>query len=260
MSLPSNPPPVVAHAAQAALARELARAHRLHEERRANPILAGALERVAAWQAKRLAGTYVDLAAQERYADAIRFFETDLYGGADFAQRDADFERIVPVMVRMLPERVIATVAQAAELNALSQELDRTLLARLPRADGQFSVYEYCRAYRRMANRPARERQIRLIGEIGAALDGYVKKPLIRAALVMMRHPAHMAGFGVLHEFLERGFNAFHRMHGAEVFLSTITTRETALMNAIFDGETAPFPDPLHPAEAGATVPAVAAS
>ena len=58
---------------------------------------------------------------------------------ADFARRDADLARVVPIMVRMLPERVIATVARAMELNALSQELDRALLARLPRADGRFT-------------------------------------------------------------------------------------------------------------------------
>ena len=96
-----------------------------------------------------------------------------------------------------------------------------------------------------MGNRPARERQIRLIGEIGAALDVYVGKPLIRSALTMMRTPARMAGFGVLHDFLDRGFNAFRRMDGAEYFLATIVARETALMDAMFGGETAPFTDPL---------------
>jgi hypothetical protein len=49
---------------------------------------------------------------------------------------------------------------------------------------------------------------------------------------------------GVLHEFLERGFAAFRKMNGAEVFLRTIVERETALMDAIFGGATAPFPEP----------------
>ena len=49
----------------------------------------------------------------------------------------------------------------------------------------------------------------------------------------------------VLHDFLERGFEAFRRMKGAEEFLATIVGRETALMDSIFDGATAPFPDPL---------------
>ncbi len=67
------------------------------------------------------------------------------------------------MMVKMLPESVIATAALAMELNALSQELDRVLLARLPRADAHFSVAEYCKAYRRAGNFPLRRRQIKLI-------------------------------------------------------------------------------------------------
>jgi hypothetical protein len=235
------------HAAQAALVLELAQVARLQAERAANPILAGALQRVATWQGRRLRMTYDDLAARERYAGAIQFFQADLYGSTDFAQRDADLARVVPVMVRMLPERVIATIATAVELHVLSQSLDRSLLARLPRADGQFSVAEYSRAYRKMGKRSERERQIRLIGEIGGALDIYVRKPLLRTALRMMRQPARFAGLAALHDFLERGFVAFQRMGGAREFLATVDTRERALMEALFAGETAPFPDPLQP-------------
>jgi len=236
---------LVPETAQAALARELARVTRLHAERLANPALNAALERLARWQALRLRGTYADLEAQPRYAAAVRFFEDDLYGGADFAQRDADAARIAPIMGVMLPERVIATIADAMEVNALSQELDRALLARLPRGDGRFTVAEYCGAYRRMDNRPARERQIALVAEIGAELDRFVRMPLIRGALAMMRQPAKLAGMAVLHDFLERGFDAFRTMKGAEAFVATIVGRETALMDAILGGATAPFPDPL---------------
>ncbi len=127
-------------AASAALVRELSRVQRLHAERTGNPILAGSLERVAYWQARRLRMTYADLAADARYAPAIAFFQNDLYGPGDFSRRDADLARVVPMMVKVLPERVIMTVAAAMDLNALSQELDRVLLSRLPRADGHFNV------------------------------------------------------------------------------------------------------------------------
>jgi hypothetical protein len=249
--LTENRSPVTAHTA---LERELERVARLHAERRADPEFACALARLSSWQASRLAATYADLAAQPRYADAIAFFKTDLYGTADFTRRDADLARAAPVMARTLPERVIASVAKAMELNALSQDLDRLLLAQLPRRDIPFTVTEYCGAYRAMDSRPARERQIQLIAEFGATLDFYVTKPLIRAALVMMRHPARAAGLGVLQEFLERGFSAFRKMHGAAQFLATIDRRERALMDAIFAGESAPFPDPLEPANAAAPV------
>lgn len=218
---------------------------RQHDERRANPIVAGALQRLAKWQALRLRNTYADLAAEPRYAKAITFFENDLYGSGDFTQRDTDLARVVPIMVRMLPERVIATVAEAVELNALSHDLDTELLMHLPRLDAPITVAQYCAAYRGMDKRDMRERQIRLIGDLGAALDQHVKKPLIRSALLMMRKPAHVAGFGALHDFLERGFAGFRAMHGAELFMRTVVDRETALMQRIFRGDPAPFPDPL---------------
>ena len=148
-------------------------------------------------------------------------------------------------MVRALPDRVIATMAVAMEMNALAQELDRALLAELPRADGRFSVAEYCVAYRRMNQRADRQRQIRLIAAVGTALDRFVRTPLIHAAIAMMRQPARLAGMSVLHDFIERGFFAFRKMGGAAEFLATIVSRETALMEAILAGATAPFPDPL---------------
>jgi hypothetical protein len=54
-----------------------------------------------------------------------------------------------------------------------------------------------------------------------------------------------LAGLSALQDFLERGFAAFRRMGGAATFLATINERETQLLEAIADGATAPFPDPL---------------
>lgn len=232
-------------AASVALVRELSRVQRLHAERTGNPILNGSLQRVAHWQARRLAMTYADLGQDVRYGAAVAFFQNDLYGPGDFSRRDADLARVVPLLVKVLPERVIATVAQAMELNALSQELDRVLLTRLPRADGHFSVLDYCKAYRRAENFPMRRRQVKLIVDVGTALDAHVAKPLTRTALAMMRQPARLAGLSGLQDFLERGFAAFRSMRGAGEFLRTIETRETQILEAIIGGSTDPFPDPL---------------
>jgi hypothetical protein len=75
---------------------------------------------------------------------------------------------------------------------------------------------------------------------------------LIHSALVLMRRPARLAGLSVLHDFLERGFVAFRKMHGATEFLATIDRRERELMEVIFAGATAPFPEPLPPAPSAA--------
>jgi len=234
----------MATSSEAELIRQLERARALHEERAASPELAAALDRLALWQSRRLNATYADLGKEPRYARAIVFFQTDLYGPGDFSRRDADLARVVPLMVRVLPGGVIATISDAMELFAMSRELDRALLEKLP-PRAPLSVGTYCAAYRSLANRGARERQIALLVAVGRALDRYVSKTLTRSALAAMRQPARVAGLSALQDFLERGFAAFRQMGSADEFLATVETRETALMNAIFDGDRAPFPEPL---------------
>src|SRR5450432_1607249 len=225
------------------LMAELERARRMHDERAASQQLAAGLDRIAEFQAGRLDATYRDLARDPRYQDAIAFFRTDLYGPGDFSRRDADLERVVPMMRRMLPAGVIATVTMAIQLSALSQELDRALLAKLG-VDVPLTVASYSIAYRACANRGVRVQQIALIGSVGRALDRYVRTPLLRRTLAVMRVPARAAGLKTLQRFLERGVSGFASMRGATEFLETIASRETALMDAIFAGNDAPFPDP----------------
>jgi hypothetical protein len=228
---------------QTELIRQLQRTRALHEQRASSPALAAALDRLAYWQSRRLQATYADLARDERYAAAVEFFGTELYGPGDFSRRDADLARVVPLMARVLPGGVLAAVAGAIELSALSQELDRELLEELDPTT-TLTVSTYCEAYRRSGNRRRREVQIALIVSVGQALDRYVSKPIVRSALGAMRQPARLAGFGALQGLLERGFAAFRRMRGAREFLHSIETRETELMNAIFGGDPAPFPEP----------------
>lgn len=228
------------------LVRHLERARSQHEERAASPDLAARLNRLAAWQAARLNATYADLAEQDRYAPAIAFFQSDLYGAGDYSRRDADLARVVPIMTHVLPGAVVGTVAGAMELSVLSHDLDRRMLRRLA-ARSRLSVAAYCDAFRALENREERERQIALIVEIGSVMDRYVNKPLVGSTLAAMRHPARAAGLGALQAFLERGFSAFAHMRGAREFLATVKSRETDLMNAIFRGDRAPFPEPSRP-------------
>jgi hypothetical protein len=199
---------------------------------------------LARWQSARLRRTYADLAATPRYAAAAEFFFEDLYGPHDFTQRDADIERVYAMMVRMLPARAIGAVADAMELNALTQELDGRLTAILQR-EGPFaadmSESRYARAYGACDNRPGRERQIALILRVGTELDGLVRMPLVHGALKLLRRPARAAGLAELQDFLERGFTAFRGMSGADEFLETVGGRERAIMERLFAADPAPF-------------------
>jgi hypothetical protein len=230
----------------AELRRHLGQAKTLRAAANADPRDAEDRLRLRAWQADRLAATYSDLLDSERYCDAARFFLTDLYGPKDFSERDHEVERILPTLAATLPASGIRTVALAIEVDALSESLDSAMVAELRRADAidNIDAAAYARAYRRAGKRAERELQLALIGDVGEALAALTKKPLIHAALRIMRAPARLAGLAELHAFLENGYNAFHRMGDSSEFLATISLREGIVLRQLFDGAARPFEIP----------------
>ncbi|MFT3849334.1 MAG: hypothetical protein QM739_11885 [Propionivibrio sp.] len=201
------------------------------------------------WQAARLSRSYPDLLASERFGKAARFFLSDLYGPKDFSSRDEEVERIMPLLLSILPLSALQTLSLAIEVDALSEEFDAAMIAELGKAGcfksacdiDAISDAAYAKAYRKVGRRLDRERQIDLIGATGKALDRLAKKPLLTTLLRIMRGPAHLAGLGDLHEFLESGFDAFRHMGDAHKFLDTIDTRERRVLENLFGGATRPF-------------------
>lgn len=206
--------------------------------------LANSINELEHWQKQRLANTYEDLARSKRHRAATEFFTNDLYAPADLDQRDFDVRRMYPIMVRLLPESAIATIATAIQLQALTLQLDLDLVAATGIECDQESFWThltYTNAYRKCDNRTQRERQIALIIEVGQDLDHLVRNPLIRGALRVARVPAALAGISTLQSFLERGFAAFRAMRNADYFLQIIEQRERKVVDAIFSGADDPF-------------------
>jgi len=228
--------------AAARLARFLDCVSRSRQAARADPDTANAHLALKAWQAERLQLTYADLLAHPRYRQAALFFLNDLYGARDYSQRDADVARILPKLTALLPAAALSAIADAVELDALSEQLDHELRSSLSAANvGAITANAYARAYRTCANRQAREHQIALTHAIGSALDKLTRIAFLEATIKMMRKPAQLAGLTELQSFLERGFVTFKQMAGATDFLDTVRTRETDLMNRLFAGSGDPF-------------------
>jgi len=219
------------------LLRQLEAAAELRHSIRADAETAAARQRLRAWQAARLARTHADLLASPHTGPAAAFFLTDLYGPVDLGDLADDVKRIVPVMTRLLPAAALETVADAIELDALSEDLDTRMTAALGRKTAALDAAGYGRAYRTVGRRPERERQIDLIGDLGGALGRFVHQPLISYTLTLMRQPARIAGLGRLQDFLERGYAAFGKMERVEDFLDPIVERERKLMEALFVGD-----------------------
>jgi hypothetical protein len=204
-----------------------------HRARRlVDPGLARRVSAVKAYQHARFQATYADLLSHPRYRRAAQFFLEDLYGPKDFAQRDAQFARVVPALVRLFPADIVTTVRSLGQLHALSEDLD-TAMACAPWSE-PLDHMAYGQAWRQVGREDDRLRQINLMREVGGALDLYTRNPLLRSSLLFMRGPAKAAGLGALQTFLEQGFDTFREMRGAGVFLDTIVGRETALVTHLF--------------------------
>lgn len=237
MSAPETPVESKAQAA-ARLTAEVGAVKRLRLAALATPAAARACMALRAWQSARLARTYADLLASPRYRSAALFFLNDLYGPKDFSRRDADVERILPKMTKILPAAALSSIADSVELDAISEALDAALLGAHAPIDNasQISETSYAAAYRAGSDPALRRRQLDLIEIIGRAMDRLTHIPMLYTTLKLMRAPARMAGLAELQGFLEAGFVTFRDMRGADEFIATIMTRERRLMEGLLAG------------------------
>src|SRR5574343_7486 len=116
--------PMALNDLQSKLARRLQWQQDAHRLERDDPRLAKILSSLRAWQAERLAGSFASFLAASATRPAAEFFLSDLYGDADFLQRDREAARILPKMARILPESLLRAAVDAIELSVLSHALD----------------------------------------------------------------------------------------------------------------------------------------
>jgi hypothetical protein len=191
-------------------------------------------KRVKQFQSERLAQTYCDLLVDATYRAPARFFLNDLYGDKDFSQRDAELQRVIPALQRFLPDSALGTIADAVELDSLSELLDRALGQHVQNESHcNFTLYRD--AYKEVEHEYPlhRERQMTLVQDIGKSLNGLVRKPLLGGLIKSMGPVAHAAGLTSMHDFLTRGFSVFKTMGDAQPFLRIIQNRELSIHQAL---------------------------
>ena len=222
-----------------------------NRERHNQPLSANrhqALQHLMAWQTQRLKQTHQDLFESQRYQKAAWYFVDDLYFSPTAVQRDRDLERVFPTLVKLLPDDTLETVANAIKLNILSAELDQQLAELLFLSDNKAQLHSpeiqdhhYAEAYIEADAAHHRHQQLDLIQQIGHDLDRLVRFPFISLTLKLIRKPAHKKGLGSLHDFLERGFNTFKELGGADEFMDIIVCRESKILDNLNQGKSNPF-------------------
>ena len=218
--------------------REFARqVARLRRDAGASPAAVNVVKR---FQRERLARDHADLLHSPRYRLAAIFFLDELYGIKDFSSRDDELARMIPTMGRLLPAAALGAIADAVELDAISEQLDAAMAAAFDASApaGQplpaLDAARYFGLYRTVGRQEVRTRQIDLVEDIGRQLDRLVTTPFLYRILKGMERPARLAGLGQMQAFLVSGFEAFKAMRGAEEFVATVAARERALMASIF--------------------------
>jgi len=190
------------------------------------------------WQRNRLKQTYSDYMASTRDKAACHFFLHQLYGGMNFRDRNHDVARVAPVMIKMLPDKALRTLAEAFRLQAISLDLDIEM-AEIMLAEKQAALCadEYGLIYRQCGRRADREHQIQLIQKLGYELNTLVAMPTMLKLLRLMHGPAIVAGFGKLQTFLEEGLSSFEKLTDPQAFVDDIFEREWAIMESLFAGK-----------------------
>lgn len=226
-----------------AIRDSIAKVDALRHEREHDSALAQAVAEVKAFQARRFEGSYADLQAQPAYAPAVRFFLDELYGAADYRQRDAQFSRIAGTLQAVFPRAVAQTAIDLALLHAQTEALDQAMARAWRTAPAVATPPErYAAAWRAVDEPAAREQQLQRVLALGRDLARLTRTPGLRTMLRMMRAPADAAGLGALQHFLEAGFDTFGQLareRGAvEHFLATIAERERALLRLLSGADT----------------------
>ncbi|SFR46190.1 hypothetical protein SAMN04488073_1614 [Marinobacter gudaonensis] len=223
--------------------------HDFRQHKAAHPLLDQTFE-VADWQAQRLKATHHDLYQHPGYHQGLEFLLTDLYAPAGMTRRDDNVDRIFPKMVKWLPDNLLDTFAGLVELNLLTQQLDLELAEILERQNvpaAALTPARYGAAYRETRQPDQRERQIRLVAEVGQQLDRYVRNRTLGWLLSISRGPAEMADLTDLHSFLHRGYSAFRKMEDVHLLIDRLVSREQQVMRNLMAGHPEPFrlPDDL---------------
>ena len=202
------------------------------------------LKELRRWRAVRMQATYADLCQSPRYRPAAGFLINDLFGTDKLGVRAAQLQKAESAMVKVMPGALLGLTAKAVHLTALTVELDVILAEQLKKqgaGTAELTGDLVSEALRLCDNFHQYQQQISLVESVGGEIDTAVNKPFVAMALRMCRKPAHLMGLADLQDFLERGFEAFKKMRGADEFLAIFKDRETAILNNVFTGREHPF-------------------
>ena len=214
------------------------RSNELHEQYAGDSRLREIYQAFIDWQLDYLLQYFEDMQARRDQAAAVAFIISDL-AGVEISQRDREFAKVVPMMVRMLPQSVLASAAAAMRLNAGVLENNLAICQAINAANllsGKVSEREYAEACRCVTTYAECMELVELTVQLGHELQHAIEIPMIGVTLKAMRGPARLAGIGALQAFLETGFSTFAALENVDDFLNEIELRMERVFRRIYRG------------------------
>ena len=163
------------------------------------------------WQTLRLVTSHKDLLSDPRYGRAAHFLLHEVYGGGHLGAIADEIQKTANKAGRLLPKGIFATAALALELNALTIEIDESIVEYMMQhqwVPGQvIDSKNYCHALQQGQLLDKRTKQLDLCQELAEAVDQYLHSKSVRLGLKMSAGIAESAGVQNLHEFLLTAFD-----------------------------------------------------
>lgn len=188
-----------------------------------------------AFQVELLTADYADFTAQPRYKALLHFFFSALYAPRDFSLRNESFRTLHDWLVNLIGHDPVRLLAQAIELNDLTESLDDDVVIALRTlgVTSSIAVDDWERAYRLVGRRLDRIRQVEMLVHIGAALDQVAAVPFVDVQLRAVRPAMALLGWEHVTDFLAQGYKAIRTARPIDQALDAIHERELARIDRL---------------------------
>jgi hypothetical protein len=212
-----------------------------------NPILFQRLQEVQLWKKIRMQETHVKLFTDKKNVLMADYFMNRLYGGPDFdalAEQIARLTKYAAKAEGFIPDNAVKTGVLGISLAILAVQLDEDVAVQLIQDyhPNEAITDEMMRqTYLKLEQGESRQKQLKMLDELGIYLDKYLRSFMIQAAFKMCKNVAIKHHFEVMYEFMQEGFLAIKPLKSAEKFIYDFTARERQIIDKVHSGHLDPF-------------------
>ncbi|MPW45704.1 hypothetical protein D7V21_11935 [Acinetobacter guerrae] len=212
-----------------------------------NPAILQRLNDAQIWLKARIKYTHQDYFDEPENQLMAQYFLNRLYGGSDFDPLALQIERLLKYAhkaEKLLPDNAIKTGTKSVSLAVLAMQLDEQIAIQLLKdypADAPITDEMMRQTLVKLDQKEQRLTQLKLLDDLGEALDKYMRSFMMYAAFKMCKSAAHKYNFDLMYEFIQEGFVAMKPLKSAEKFIKTFSAVERDIIEKVHSGHPDPF-------------------